>query len=191
MNLPNKLTMLRIVLIPVFMALVSLPFKGHMLLAAIVFAVASYTDYLDGKIARAQGLVTDFGKFADPLADKILTTTAMVYTVLWKLCPPEVLIIVLAREFAVAGVRMVAASAKEGKVIAANIWGKVKTVLQMVALLFVYFGLGAEQLGFVQLGATHSFYLIARLLFWLVALATAVSGGIYLWQNRQYFLQAK
>ena len=144
MNLPNKLTLLRILLIPVFVALVEIDFAGHYLWAVVVFAIASFTDYLDGHLARKWGLVTDFGKFADPLADKILTTTAIIYLVQMGLCHPVVLIIIIAREFAVSGVRMIAAGAPGGKVIAANMWGKVKTVLQMVSIIvvFVLLGLG-------------------------------------------------
>ena len=182
MNLPNKLTLLRILLIPVFVALVEIDFAGHYLWAVAVFAIASFTDYLDGHLARKWGLVTDFGKFADPLADKILTTTAIIYLVQMNLCHPVVLIIIIAREFAVSGVRMIAAGAPGGKVIAANMWGKVKTVLQMVSIIvvFVLLGLGVP--------ATA---LVAHILMWAVGAATLISGVQYLWGNRQYINTAK
>ena len=182
MNLPNKLTLLRILLIPVFVALVEIDFAGHYLWAVAVFAIASFTDYLDGHLARKWGLVTDFGKFADPLADKILTTTAIIYLVQMGLCHPVVLIIIIAREFAVSGVRMIAAGAPGGKVIAANMWGKVKTVLQMVSIIvvFVLLGLGVP--------ATA---LVAHILMWAVGAATLISGLQYLWGNRQYINTAK
>ncbi len=182
MNLPNKLTLLRILLIPVFVALVEIDFAGHYLWAVAVFAIASFTDYLDGHLARKWGLVTDFGKFADPLADKILTTTAIIYLVQMGLCHPVVLIIIIAREFAVSGVRMIAAGAPGGKVIAANMWGKVKTVLQMVSIIvvFVLLGLGAP-----------STALVAHILMWAVGAATLISGVQYLWGNRQYINTAK
>ena len=118
MNLPNKLTLVRILLVPVFML-----FAGGVLLAyqpagyflaGAVFAVASFTDFLDGYLARRWHLVTDFGKFADPLADKLLTTTAFLYMMKDGVCSPVVLTLILAREFAVSGVRMVAASAPGG-----------------------------------------------------------------------------
>ncbi|MEG2834276.1 MAG: CDP-diacylglycerol--glycerol-3-phosphate 3-phosphatidyltransferase, partial [Ruthenibacterium sp.] len=125
MNLPNKLTMMRVLLIPVFMVLASIKTSMGLLFAGIVFAVASFTDYLDGHIARKHNLVTDFGKFADPLADKLLTTIAFIYMMADGVCSPIVLSIILAREFAVSGVRMIAAGAPGGKVIAANMWGKV------------------------------------------------------------------
>ena len=188
MNLPNKLTMARILLIPVFMALVQMQFPYHYFLAAAVFAIASFTDYLDGHIARKHGLVTDFGKFADPLADKILTTTAIIYLVAMELCSPIVLSIIMAREFAVSGVRMLAAGAPGGTVIAANMWGKLKTVLQMVSLLVVF-----PMLGFVEIGtlSAATCYTVSHALMWAVAAATAISGVQYLWGNRQFFNTAK
>ena len=118
MNLPNKLTMLRVLLIPVFMVCAA---NRWMLAAGIIFAAASLTDYFDGHLARKNNLVTDFGKFADPLADKLLTTTAFLYMLVDGVCDPVVLAIILAREFAVSGLRMVAAGAPGGKVIAANL----------------------------------------------------------------------
>ena len=136
MNLPNKLTLTRIILVPVFMVFVSLTQIGTedfnppwYLVAGIIFAAASFTDFLDGHLARKWNMVTDFGKFADPLADKLLTTVAFIYMMRDGVCSPVVLCIILAREFAVSGLRMVAAGAKDGKVIAANMWGKVKTCL--------------------------------------------------------------
>ena len=194
MNLPNKLTLVRILLVPVFML-----FAGGVLLAyqpagyflaGAVFAVASFTDFLDGYLARRWHLVTDFGKFADPLADKLLTTTAFLYMMRDGVCSPVVLTLILAREFAVSGVRMVAASAPGGKVIAANWWGKIKTVLQMVTILVYYFGLGALNLG-GSMAANQAFYWISKGLCWLVALVTVLSGVQYIWQNRQFINTAK
>lgn len=191
MNLPNKLTMLRVILVPVFMVFAAFSRYGtadynqvFMLVAGIVFAVASITDFLDGYLARKYHLVTDFGKFMDPLADKCLTTAAFIYMVADGICSPVVLAVILFREFAVAGVRMIAA--ESGTVIAANMWGKVKTVLQMLTILFYYF---AAALG----GPTDvmGVGLITQVLCWLVAAATVISGGIYLWQNRACFMQAK
>ncbi len=182
MNLPNKLTLLRILLIPVFVALVEIDFAGHYLWAVAVFAIASFTDYLDGHLARKWGLVTDFGKFADPLADKILTTTAIIYLVQMNLCHPVVLIIIIAREFAVSGVRMIAAGAPGGKVIAANMWGKVKTVLQMVSIILVFVLLGLNLPGTA---------LVSHICMWAVGAATLISGVQYLWGNRQYINTAK
>ena len=144
MNLPNKLTMLRVIMVPFFMAFAALCKYGtpqfsaaYGLIAGVLFAVASVTDFLDGYLARKYHLVTDFGKFMDPLADKCLTTAAIIYMVVDGVCSPIVLAVIMFREFAVAGVRMIAA--ESGTVIAANMWGKVKTVLQMVTVLFYYF----------------------------------------------------
>lgn len=191
MNLPNKLTMMRVVLVPIFMVFAAYGRLGTaeynanaQLAAGIVFAVASFTDFLDGYLARKNHLVTDFGKFMDPLADKMLTTAAFIYMLADGVCSPVVLALILFREFAVAGVRMIAAGS--GTVIAANIWGKVKTVLQMLTVLFYYF------VPFFM-GSTDmlAFGLITQALCWLVALVTVISGGIYLWQNRACFMQAK
>ena len=196
MNLPNKLTLTRIVLVPVFMIFVSLTSLDavangtfqplYYLLAGIVFAAASFTDFLDGHLARKWNMVTDFGKFADPLADKLLTTVAFLYMMRDGVCSPVVLCIILAREFAVSGLRMVAAGAKDGKVIAANMWGKVKTVLQMLTIIFYYFSVSLT--GNV-LGADCAF--VAHWLCWLVAVVTAVSGIKYLWDNRSFINTAK
>ena len=196
MNLPNKLTLTRIVLVPVFMIFVSLTSLDavangtfqplYYLLAGIVFAAASFTDFLDGHLARKWNMVTDFGKFADPLADKLLTTVAFIYMLRDGVCSPVVLCIILAREFAVSGLRMVAAGAKDGKVIAANMWGKVKTVLQMLTIIFYYFTVSLT--GNVM-GADCAY--IAHWLCWLVAAVTAISGIKYLWDNRSFINTAK
>jgi CDP-diacylglycerol--glycerol-3-phosphate 3-phosphatidyltransferase len=193
MNLPNKLTLARIVLVPVFMVFVSQTQYNTAnynatwyLLAGIVFAVASFTDYLDGHLARKWHMVTDFGKFADPLADKLLTTVAFLYMMRDGVCSPVVLSIIMAREFAVSGLRMVAAGAKDGKVIAANMWGKVKTVLQMITILVYYFAAGLASPSDV-----FAVNLIAQVLCWAVALVTAASGIKYLWDNRSFVNTAK
>ena len=193
MNLPNKLTLTRIILVPVFMIFVSLTSLDSIvdgnfnatfyLLAGIVFAAASFTDYLDGHLARKWHMVTDFGKFADPLADKLLTTVAFIYMMRDGVCSPVVLCIILAREFAVSGLRMVAAGAKDGKVIAANMWGKVKTVLQMLSIIFYFFGTALSYRGTVDS--------VSIALCWLVAAVTAISGIKYLWDNRSFINTAK
>ena len=196
MNLPNKLTLCRIILVPVFMIFVSLTEFGTetfnatwYLVAGIVFAAASFTDYLDGHLARKWHMVTDFGKFSDPLADKLLTTVALIYMMRDGVCSPVVLCIILAREFAVSGLRMVAAGAKDGKVIAANMWGKVKTVLQMLTIIFYFFGISLTY-GNTVLGNLNV-WLVSYWLCWLVAAATAISGIKYLWDNRSFINTAK
>ncbi|WP_312355162.1 CDP-diacylglycerol--glycerol-3-phosphate 3-phosphatidyltransferase, partial [Aminipila sp.] len=129
MNLPNKLTVGRIIAVPFFVVLYMM---GYNLTAFILFIAASFTDMLDGKIARKHNLVTNFGKIMDPLADKILVYSAFCLMVENGLVPGWMLIVILAREFAVGGMRTVAAS--EGIVIAAGMSGKIKTVLQMIAV---------------------------------------------------------
>ena len=139
MNLPNKLTMLRVILVPVFMVFAACSRYGtadfnptFALIAGIIFAVASFTDFLDGYLARKNNLVTDFGKFMDPLADKMLVMAAMCYFVECGQMPGWCLAIVLLREFAVSGMRLVAV--EQGRVIAAAWSGKVKTASTMVCL---------------------------------------------------------
>lgn len=166
--------------------LVNFPF--HYLVAGCIFGVASVTDTLDGKIARSRNLVTDFGKFADPLADKILVLTALV-------CFLQVgllgsfgaipVIIVLFREFAVSGIRLVAASS--GKVVAANIWGKIKTVSQMVGISVIFaMQVVLEVLNAMKVSTgfiTEVFYYIGNGLIWLSTVFTLISGIIYLKDN--------
>ena len=139
MNLPNKLTMLRVILVPVFMVFAAYSRYGtadfnptFALIAGIIFAVASFTDFLDGYLARKNNLVTDFGKFMDPLADKMLVMAAMCYFVECGQMPGWCLAIVLLREFAVSGMRLVAV--EQGRVIAAAWSGKIKTASTMVCL---------------------------------------------------------
>lgn len=194
MNLPNKLTMMRVVLVPVFMIFAAVSHYGtadfnaaYMLIAGVIFAIASITDFLDGYLARKNHLVTDFGKFMDPLADKCLTTAAFIYMVTDHVCSPIVLAVILFREFAVAGVRMLAA--ETGTVIAANMWGKVKTVLQMLTIIFYYFGTALTWGNFIMIGADCVF--LSYWLCWLVAIATAISGIKYLWDNRSFINTAK
>lgn len=188
MNLPNKLTLLRIILVPFFIIAMLVNFPFHYLVAGCIFGVASVTDTLDGKIARSRNLVTDFGKFSDPLADKILVLTALV-------CFLQVgllgsfgaipVIIVLFREFAVSGIRLVAASS--GKVVAANIWGKIKTVSQMVGISVIFaMQVVLEVLNAMKVSTgfiTEVFYYIGNGLIWISTVFTLISGIIYLKDN--------
>lgn len=188
MNLPNKLTVLRVIMIPVFLGLFYLDsivgFFGashalpHYLLALIIFAVASLTDMLDGQIARKRGLVTDFGKLMDPLADKLLVMSAMVALISVDMVHPVVVIIILAREFLVTSIRLVAASG--GVVIAADGWGKAKTVFQMV---WICYGL--------LLLSLPTQYQIANIIYYalvvIVVALTLISGFNYTWGNRKLF----
>lgn len=188
MNLPNKLTVLRILLVPFFVAALLIDFPLNNLAALALFGAASLTDLFDGKIARRRGLVTDFGKFADPLADKILVISALLCFVQLGLCDCVAVIIVLFREFTVTSIRLIAAS--KGKVIAANIWGKVKTVTQMTAIICVLvmqLVLDIGALGAPLPCALHAvFFRIGEGLIWVSTFFAILSGVIYIKQNSRF-----
>jgi len=173
MNLPNKLTLMRIVLIPVFMVVLYWGFPGANYVALAIFIIASLTDLLDGKIARARNLVTDFGKFADPLADKMLVTAAMLWFVENGQMPAWALLIVVCREFAVSGLRMIAAD--KGRVIAAGWSGKVKTASTMGCIVLMFLPLPAI-LNTVCVG--------------VIALTTLYSGVEYFVKNKDVIANA-
>lgn len=132
MNLPNKITVARICLVPIFIIVLFLPFEEANLIGLIIFIIASLTDSLDGHIARSRNLVTNFGKFLDPLADKLLVSSALIALVGMHKIPSWFATVVIAREFMVTGIRLLANG--EGRVIAASIWGKIKTITQIVAI---------------------------------------------------------
>ena len=170
MNLPNKLTVLRILLIPVFMVVLYWDFPGANYAALVIFVLASLTDLLDGKIARARNLVTDFGKFADPLADKMLVTAAMLWFVEIGLMPAWALLIVICREFAVSGLRMLASDA--GRVIAAGWSGKVKTASTMVCVVLMFLPIPPA---------------VSAVCVWVIVLTTLYSGVEYFMKNKDVF----
>lgn len=180
MNTPNKLTVFRVILVPVymlFMLVEQIPY--HYSIALVLFAVASITDLIDGKLARKNAQVTNFGKFLDPLADKILTTSALLCLLQMGLCSVWVVMIILAREFLVTSIRLIAAS--EGTVIAANMWGKVKTTVQMVATIFVLLMLAVMK--DFQFLTEFPIAVVSNALMWVTAVFTVVSGGKYLADN--------
>ena len=137
MNLPNKLTILRIILVPIMVIIPYFGIPNALLIADIIFIIASITDKLDGTIARKNNQVTNFGKFLDPIADKILVLAAMIMLVEYGKIPGWIPIIILFREFVVSGYRLIAAE-KSGQVIAASVWGKLKTVTQMIAIIAMF-----------------------------------------------------
>ena len=210
MNLPNKLTLLRIVLVPFVIAAVLIEFPFHFTVAGLLFGAAAITDAFDGKIARRDNLITDFGKFADPLADKILVISVLVCFVKLGLCGAIPLIIIIFREFAVTSVRLVASA--KGKVIAANMWGKVKTVSQIVAIVTIFVMQTAmDIISLAVIGTTQTiddynifkvainsnslyhdmygvfcvFNYIGQALLWIVAIITVISGVKYLVDNKE------
>lgn len=208
MNLPNKLTILRIALVPLVMAAVLIRFPLNFLAAGLLFGAAAITDAFDGRIARRDNLITDFGKFADPLADKILVVSVLICFVKLGLCGAIPLAIIMFREFAVTSVRLVAASS--GKVIAANMWGKVKTVSQMVAIVVIFVMMTVTDFMSLALvgevipievltsGITNVslagydtvlsvfnvFNIIGQALIWISAALTVISGVKYLVDNK-------
>ena len=138
MNLPNKLTILRIILVPVFVACFYLPVEGAMYIAAAVFVVAYFTDMLDGYIARKYNLITDFGKLMDPMADKLLTAAAMIMLTAYGLCSPIATFLTIGRELVISAFRLV--SATQGVVIAAGKIGKLKPLTQFIGIVLILLG---------------------------------------------------
>ena len=186
MNLPNKLTIIRMVLVPVFVAALLIPFPHHFLAALLIFTVASVTDCLDGKIARKRNLVTDFGKFLDPIADKMLTTAAFIAFTFNHIGAGIAVItfIVLAREFAVTSVRLVAAD--NGKVVAANMWGKSKTVMQMVAIIATLAVLAVAEIAPVSESFLLATGVLYSALLWIAGILTLIAGITYVVDNKEF-----
>ena len=185
MNTPNKLTVARMIATPIFMAIMlieAVPYRY--LISLILFAAASLTDMFDGKYARKHNMVTDFGKFLDPLADKMLTTAAFIgfavkdigFGIGW------ILFIVLFREFLISSLRLVAVSSG-GKVIAANIWGKLKTVSQMVTIIYVMTAEIVISMCNCVVISTVA-HIIGDILLWISAILAVISGVIYLLDNK-------
>ena len=174
MNLPNKLTLFRVILIPFFVIflLINPDSMTNRLIAEVIFVVASLTDMLDGKIARKYNLVTNFGKFMDPLADKLLVCSAMICFIQTGQLYSWIVIIVVAREFIISGFRLIAA--ENGIVIAANIWGKLKTVSQMIMIIILI--------------ANFDFpvwQILGQIFIWVSLALTVISLVVYVLQNKQ------
>lgn len=197
MNTPNKLTMARMIATPVFMFTMLCCFPYRYVVALVLFVAASLTDLIDGKLARKHNLITDFGKFLDPLADKMLTTAAYLGFIFvyadkpgycWQIT--AITFIVLFREFAVSSIRLVVVSSG-GKVIAANMWGKAKTVSQMVGISTALTVFAAKDI-FSSLNEFDSiFNIIIITLFWISAVLCVISGVIYLSGSKEYINSSK
>ncbi len=197
MNLPNKLTMARMILIPFMMFFYLadfIPFGIGKIVALVIFAVASFTDLLDGKIARKYNLVTNFGKFLDPIADKVLTTAAFVLFIADGTIPAPwgviVVTIIITREFAVSALRLIASA--KGTVLAADIWGKAKTMVTMIALpasfvvsYLVSCGLGIPNLA-IDIVAIISYVMIG-----IATVLTLMSGINYIVKNKECLKEDK
>lgn len=198
MNLPNKLTIFRILLVPVMVIIPFLGIDGTFLnisinfcIMNIIFIIASITDKLDGYIARSRNQITTFGKFLDPLADKILVLSAMMILVECDLLPAVIPIIVIAREFIVSGYRLVAVE-KGGKVIAASFWGKLKTVTQMIAIILAFININNSNsfANFINAdlnGLELAINILTTLFMVISTIATIFSGWDYLKNSKDLF----
>ena len=172
MNLPNTLTSIRMFLIIPFVMIMQIAPDGNGRFAALaIFIIASITDFLDGYIARKNNLVTNFGKFMDPLADKLLVSAAMICLVSMDRLPAWMVIIIISREFAISGFRLIAAD--NGIVIAASWWGKFKTVSQMIMIILLIANLGGV------------FTVLENVFMWIALILTVVSLADYIWKNKK------
>lgn len=180
MNLPNKLTMFRVILIPIFVFFLLAPyFEGYgNYVAVAIFIVASLTDLLDGKIARKYNLVTNFGKFMDPLADKLLVCSAMICLIELGLLPAWIVIIIIAREFIISGFRLIASD--NGVVIAASYWGKFKTTFQMLMVIVLLLNFDSA-----------AFKILGTVLVWIATILTVVSLIDYIMKNKDVLKDQK
>lgn len=173
MNLPNKLTIVRVLMIPFFV--ISLMIQGgtvplYRYIAAAIFMIASFTDFLDGSIARKYNLVTNFGKFMDPLADKLLVCSALICMIQLQQLPAWYVIIIISREFIISGFRLVASD--NGVVIAASYWGKFKTVSQMITIILLILNIPALQM-------------VTSIFTWIALALTVISLVDYIWKNHR------
>lgn len=176
MNIPNKLTLLRVIMVPVFIWCLYMNFNSA---AIIIFVLAAFTDYLDGHLARKHGLVTNFGKLMDPLADKILTISALICFLELdvRFLAGWMVILIIARELIVTGIRLIAMD--ENKVIAASWWGKSKTVSQMLAIIAIML----DRIAPLDIGG----FSITFVLIWIMVVLTVYSGFDYILKNLSLF----
>ena len=163
MNLPNKLTLSRMIIAPIYLALMLVEFESHFLVAAIVFGIASLTDFFDGRLARKYNQITVFGKLCDPVGDKMLFLAALLAFLKYGLCSSWVIMIVISREFIVTSLRMVAI--EQGTVIAAGFWGKLKTVCQMVFTVIIMILMQFGKPSFIPFSVTA----MSNTMMWIVA----------------------
>lgn len=179
MNLPNKITIFRVIMIPVFLVLLlvpGIPYGNY--IATAVFVIACASDAVDGHIARKYNLVTNFGKFMDPLADKLLVCSALICFVELSYMPAWVVIVITAREFIISGFRTLAAD--NGVVIAAGVWGKLKTIVQMVMCIVLLLQL---PFGFMNV--------VEQILIYLALALTVISLVEYIWKNKKILSETK
>lgn len=187
MNLANKLTLFRVILVPFFIAALMIPvIPCRNTIALVIFALASITDMLDGKVARKYNMITDLGKFLDPLADKVLVAAALICFIELGYAAAWAVWLIMAREFMVSGVRLVAAGSEKKLVIAANIWGKLKTASTMVSIcLILILHILLDDFGIIT--ADFPVQTITDILIYICTFLTVLSGIIYLYDYREIF----
>lgn len=176
MNIANKITIFRVLLVPLFLIVLYSNIENNVIIAGMIFVIASFTDMLDGYVARSRNLVTNFGKFVDPLADKVLASAALIALVDMGKISGWIVVIIIAREFTVTGFRVLAAS--EGITIAASPWGKLKTISQLTAIILFLF----NNFPFSYLGIRAD-----RIMIYIALFFTVVSGLDYIIKNRNIF----
>ncbi|ABR33397.1 MULTISPECIES: CDP-diacylglycerol--glycerol-3-phosphate 3-phosphatidyltransferase [Clostridium] len=190
MNLANKLTLIRIFLVPVFLVFIAvkdIPYGSF--IATFIFILASLTDKLDGYIARSRNQITNFGKFMDPLADKLLVTAALISLVDLQVVPGWAAVVIIAREFAVSGLRSIAAA--QGRVIAASWWGKIKTVIQIIAIILLLLKVNIHDARLLKIFVIDNYYLkgffkFAPMIMLMIAvIVTLLSGYDYFKKNKE------
>ena len=196
MNLANKLTLIRIILVPVFLIFIAarhIPYGST--IATVIFILASITDKLDGYIARSRNQITNFGKFMDPLADKLLVTAALISLVELHVVPAWAAVIIIAREFAVSGLRSIAAA--QGRVIAASWWGKIKTVIQIIAIILLLIKINLGDFNYVMEFVRNSgfwtqfFNTVPSIMLMVAVIITLISGYDYFKKNKDVVVTDK
>ncbi len=185
MNLPNKITMFRLIMVPVLLATALIPFNYHWSVTLVVYFLACMSDRVDGNIARKRNLVTDFGKLMDPLSDKSLVMTAFIIMLSNGYCDAVCFSLMLAREFLVSGIRMIACT--KGKVIAANAFGKAKTFLQMSSTGLVFLSLAISEGPEINFDILH---IAASVMFWIACIVSVLSGIKYT-KDGWYLIESK
>ncbi len=189
MNLANKLTLIRIFLVPVFLLFIAtkdIPYGSFM--ATFIFILASITDKLDGYVARSRNQITNFGKFMDPLADKLLVTTALISLVELHVVPAWAVVVIIAREFAVSGLRSIAAA--QGRVIAASWWGKIKTVIQIIAIILLLLKVNIHDAKLLKIFVIDNYYIkeffgiVPTIMLMIAVVITLISGYDYFKKNK-------
>ncbi len=189
MNLANKLTLIRIFLVPIFLIFMAKGIPYGSFIATFIFILASLTDKLDGYIARSRNQITNFGKFMDPLADKLLVTAALISLVELQVVPSWAAVVIIAREFAVSGLRSIAAA--QGRVIAASWWGKIKTVIQIIAIILYLLKVNIKDARAWKIFVIHDYYIrgffdyVPKTMLMIAVVVTLISGYDYFKKNKE------